>query len=387
MKKIHRYHMVFLGDLNEHSNREVCRGAAEYAAEKSDLDFDPWPVRCNYDTVLTPSSLRQADCLLISNLVPPRLFRSICSQRRIPHVFALVNGAYCAARCVDLDESAIGKMAAEHLAHRGYRHLAFVGSSSPRWSILRGDGFEKAARDLRLPCHRHEFPLSQVPAFWCSNLNKRFTMLHALLKELPKPCGIMAANDVIACFLVETARYHGIGIPDQVGIIGADNDPIPNAAAGLAISSVQLPFREVGYRAAEMLDRLREGRSVPRRIFLPPVSVVVRASTDAFMVEDPLVRRVQAYIETRRQSPLRVREVIKAMNTTAATINKHFMRFLNMPPSEYILRRRLEYAKDLLRAGRHNVEEVAYTSGFSSCSYFCLIFKKCVGRSPGSFRP
>ena len=98
-------------------------------------------------------------------------------------------------------------------------------------------------------------------------------------------------NDVAACFIIETARFCNIRIPSQMGVIGVDNDMIPNAAAGLSISSVDLPFRSAGWKAAEILDGFRKGKKPPLRTIMAPVRVVVRASTDVFMVENSLVRR------------------------------------------------------------------------------------------------
>jgi LacI family transcriptional regulator len=171
-----------------------------------------------------------------------------------------------------------------------------------------------------------------------------------------------------------------------MGVIGVDNDMIPNAAAGLSISSVEPPFRSLGWKAAEALDGHREGKKVPLRTILPPVRVVVRASTDVFMVENSFVRRIQAYIEEHRGGPILVADVAKATGTTTVTLGKRFQEYLNITPSEYILRRRIEYAKELLRKGDLNVEEVSSVCGFHSCSYFCHVFRRMTRATPGSFR-
>jgi LacI family transcriptional regulator len=123
------------------------------------------------------------------------------------------------------------------------------------------------------------------------------------------------------------------------------------------------------------------------RTILPPIRVVVRTSTDAFMVEDPLLRRAQSYVEEHRSGAIKVAKTARALGTTTMTLGKHFRHHLNISPSEYILRRRIDYAKELLRIGKLNVEEVSDICGFHSCSYFCHIFKRVLSASPGSFRP
>ena len=94
----------------------------------------------------------------------------------------------------------------------------------------------------------------------------------------------------------------------------------------------------------------------------------------------------QAYIEERRASPILVAEVAKAAGTTTVTLGKRFHEHLNITTSEYILRRRIEYAKELLRKGDLNVEEVSSICGFHSCSYFCHVFKRMTMTTPGSIR-
>jgi LacI family transcriptional regulator len=385
MKPSRRLRIVLLGDLQVHAIREVCQGAAEYVAEKSTLDFDPWPVPTG-DPLPSPFDLSCVDGLLVSAPVA-QLVDKICKQRRIPRIYFLTTGEFAKVPRVELNEEAIGQMAAEHLLVRGYRHLAFVGSSTMGWSSARCKGFMRVAKAAGVPVQKYEFTMKELPTYWSPQLTIRQTILNKTLSDIPKPCGILAGNDVIACFLVETARYYGMGVPQQVGVVGVDDDPIPNSAAGLAISSVQVPFREVGRQAARLLDEMRRGHKAPPRLVLPPARVVVRASTNAFMVEDFLVRKAQAYIETHRKRRVAVAEVVKVVTTTAVTLNKHFARHLNTTPSEYILRRRIDYAKELLRTGELNVDEVSRACSFHSCSYFCRVFRQMTGTNPGSLRP
>jgi AraC-like DNA-binding protein len=112
----------------------------------------------------------------------------------------------------------------------------------------------------------------------------------------------------------------------------------------------------------------------------------VRASTDEFMTDDPLVSRAQSYIESRRKERVLVEDVIRALGTNRVTLGKKFQRHLDMGLQEYILGRRVEYAGDLLREGGMSVEKIAEVCGFSSSSYFSRVFKKVMQRSPGSLR-
>ena len=386
MKRTGRRHMVLLGDLEEHSIREVCQGAAEYAAQRLDLSFSPWPVSPGRHGLPGRADCMNADCVLASESAFALVYGD---SRRVPATtgFYLGNAPHRGVPCVALDETAIGRMAAEHLLQRGYRHLAFLGSADLRWSNRRGRGFAETAAAAGVRAQSHELPLARLPVYWAPVIEKCRAELRDILRALPKPCGIFACNDVVACFAIETARAEGLGVPDDIGVVGVDNDPVPNVAAGLAISSVEIPLREVGRQAAELLDLVCRGKAPPRHVVVGPVRVVARTSTNAFMIEDRVVRQAQTYIEAHRVGRVRVAEVVKAGGTTAVTLSKHFARHLHTTPAGYILRRLIEYAKELLRAGDLNVEEVARAGGFHSCSYFCDVFRRKTGTSPGSLRP
>ena len=188
----------------------------------------------------------------------------------------------------------------------------------------------------------------------------------------------------MAALLIQAARYHGIRVPDQLGILGVGNEDLHHATAGMPVSSFELPLREQGYRATGIIDRMRKRQKFANNTLLEPVRVIARASTDTFMVNDPLVRRAQVYIEAHRGEPVRVGDLLKALPSTKATLSKHFSKALNTTPSEYILRRRVEFAAELLRAGNDSVEAVAEKCGFSSRHHFGTVFKQVTGVTPGS---
>jgi len=378
-------HLVFLGDLEQLAVREACLGAAEYAAEHKDLEFDPWPLDSRGDGRLGPADLRKVDGLLISERAHEVAFGRF-SRIRKPHVFCLATDPLRLAPSVEVDEEMAGRMAAEHLIARGYRTVACILPDGTRWAATRANGFLRACREKRVDCQKQVMPSEVLPTYWRSNFRKRHQEIYRVIQNLPKPCGIFAVNDVIACFIIETVRFYGFNVPHEIGVIGVDDDPVPNAVAGISISSVQLPFREVGKQAAVLLHRMMRQKTGTPRLILPPVRVVVRTSTDTFMVQDPLIRSAQTFIEQHRNRPLRVQEVIKASRSTAMTLGKRFRRLLHLTPSEYIMIRRIEYAKELLRERKLNVEQVSCECGFHSCSYFCQMFRRVAGVTPGECR-
>jgi LacI family transcriptional regulator len=377
-------HIVFIDELRRRSDIEACIGAAEYAAEQPDWTFDPWPITVGEDAA-TARDLRVASGILTNERSLPRA-AALLRRSKIPIVYYLANTTHPRDDSVAVDERAVGRLAAEHLWNRGYRQFAFVGSSDFGWSSERAQGFSRwlsAAGRQSINCL---FPIKELPVFWSWNLTRRNRQIQELLARLPKPCGILAANDVVACFVLQAARFNGARVPDDFGVVGVDNDPLPNAAAGLAISSIDLPFREVGRQAARLLHERWQGRRPGALVKLPPIRVVVRSSTDVFMSPIALVRKAQAFIESNRRQRVTVAQIAAAVGSNRVTLGKYFHREFDTTLLEYICRRRLAYAIELLRQGDDTVDEVAWKCGFSSASYFSRIFKKFTNQRPGAVR-
>jgi len=377
-------HIIFLEELRRHSDREVCLGAAEYASERPAWAFDPWPITLADGHAPALADLRMVHGILTTE----RSMREMPAlrRRRIPLVYCLADKPHADADAVSVDEPAVGAMAAEHLWDRGYRHFAFIGSTATGWSQQRARGFSEWLDRTGSTPKICLFSQADLPVFWSWNLAQRHARLLALLAALPRPCGVFAANDVIACFVLQAARQIGRRVPEDFGVIGVDNDPVPNAAAGLAISSIELPFREIGRAAARLLHERWQGAAPGRVVRLPPIRVIVRTSTDAFMAQNALVRKAQAYVEAHRQRRVTVAEVTRAVGTNRVTLGKHFQRELDATLLDYIRRRRLAYAVECLRQGHATVDEVAFTCGFSSASYFSRMLKTVTGRRPGAVR-
>jgi len=380
-------HIIFLGDLVRNSVRETCAGAAEHVAEHPTWVFDPWSLHSASASAPTPADMRMVSGILTTEEAFQPVRRS-CGRLKVPVVYCYLpsNQPHAACDAVDIDEMAAGEMAAEHLWDRGYRQFAFIGSSETPWSKGREKGFERWLAAKGTKPGKHLFSMATLPVDLWGNLVGRNQRLQELVSALPKPCGVLAANDAIACFVLHAARHQRCRVPEDLGVVGVDNDPLPNAAAGLAISSVELPFREVGRQAARLLGERWRGRTAACSIRLPPIRVVVRASTDAFMTEHPVVRKAQFYIESRRTDWMSVKDVARAVGTTQVTLGRHFQRELNTTPSDYMRCRRIAHAAERLRQGEAKVYEVAAACGYGSTSYFGRVFKQLTGQRPGSLR-
>lgn len=387
------HRILFLGNFLHLGIREIHLGIGAYAAERNNFYLDWCHVADVNGLAGKARQLELADSYILGNIIPAgetgsletRMQRIIerLKPGRKPYVFLLNDIKPISLPTISVNNAAVGRMAADHLHLRGYPHFAFFGYTDPPWSVLRRQGFVRRLKELGCSCEIHEFPLTAL-FFDPSDEKQLFSIQFEQLNKLPQPCGVFVATDHMAALLIQTARYYGIRVPDQLGVLGVGNEDLHYATAGMPISSFDLPLREQGYRATEMIDRMRKGQKIVNNILLEPVRVIARASTDIFMVNDPLVRRAQAYIETHRSGPVKVSDLLRALPSTKATLNKYFSKTLNTTPSEYILRRRVEFAAEILRTGDYSVEAVAEKCGFSSRHHFGTVFKKVTGITPGA---
>ena len=376
MKHTSRSHIVVLLSGISHCSRETARGATDYIAAHADLDLD---LRFLHDC--SEHSLRRA-LQNANGILTMACKKTIAHVNAAPCVFMLAPSSLVVTPSVNIDDKAVGRLAAEHLLSRGYRQFATIFHSSDWFESARRQGFEQVVTAAGLSVHHHEVPVSHMKVFdavcRCD--------LQPILTAQPFPYGLFAC-DYTACYAINTARLLGIAIPEQIGIVATDDDPLWYTEAKVSLSSVQPPFFEVGQVAAQTLHDLMRGKRVTPSQMLVPIRVVERASTNAFMIDDPIVARALRYIEDNRGRNLRVTEVTKAISGNQYTLEKHFVRALDMTIMDYIIRRRIEYAKELLREGKLNVDEVANACGFYRSDYFGMMFKRLTGVTPGHFRP
>ncbi|HEV7924577.1 MAG TPA: substrate-binding domain-containing protein, partial [Verrucomicrobiae bacterium] len=196
--------IIFLGELDRHSVREVCLGAAECAAEHPTWVFDPWPLPSPQASVPTLVDTHMVGGILSTERSIKRL-RRLFGGLRWPVVCVLGSGGHTEFDSVEIDDLAVGELAAEHLWDRGYRQFAFIGSSESSWSKNREQGFERWLRAKGTVPGRHLFNAATLPIYWPGNVARRNRRLQERVSVLPKPCGILTANDVIAWFVLHAA--------------------------------------------------------------------------------------------------------------------------------------------------------------------------------------
>ena len=286
------------------------------------------------------------------------------------------------------DEAGVARTCAEHLFSRGLRHFGFVGWAAVAdgislWEAQRQKVFVQTVRAAGHEASDYDWPEKAADRAW----GREQKSLARWLKGLPKPAGVMASNDQRARHVLEAARTAGIPIPDDLAVIGVDNDETLCELSTPSISSVALDADTIGFQGAAMLARLMAGRRIPRRPELvPPLGVIARKSTDVLAMADPAVVTAVRFIEANISRPIRIADVLSAARLSRKTLEVRFRRALGRTPHEELQRRRLERVKTLLQQTDWPLKQIARAAGFTYVEHLHLIFRREVGMTPARFR-
>ncbi|MCU0748141.1 MAG: DNA-binding transcriptional regulator [Akkermansiaceae bacterium] len=288
------------------------------------------------------------------------------------------------------DEKAVGRMAAEHLLERGFKHFAFCGFNGTDWSDLRRASFEERISEAGFACLVFENP-GPMKSFSLSDYEEHGERherdLMRWLQSLPKPCGLMACNDSRGRQVLNCCREVGVAVPDEVAVIGVDKDEIFCELSDLPLSSVILNTQQIGFEAAALLARLMAGESVESAsIVVQPMGVMARQSTDVLAIDDRHIATALKHIREHACDGLDVESLLRAVPLSRSVLERRFSQILGTSPKVEILRVRLDRVCRLLAESDLSLAEVAHKAGFEHPEYMSRLFKKKMGITPGEFR-
>jgi len=285
---------------------------------------------------------------------------------------------------VETDDAAIARTAFEHLVERGFRRLAFCGDPRFNWSNWRAEHFERLAGQAG--CETWSYPprghLGRAPSW-----NREYAELSAWVRRLPRPIGIMACYDIRGQQLLDVCRDQDIAVPEEVAVIGVDNDHLICELCMPPLSSVIPNTQRTGYLAAELLDRLLGGEAVPQTTHLiSPLGVLVRRSTDTLAIEDREIAVALRFIREYACEGIKVDELLREVPLSRRVLESRFTKLLGRTPHEEITRVKIERVKQLLRDTDLPLKAIAQRAGFLSEDYLSVAFKRAAGLTPTAFR-
>ena len=281
---------------------------------------------------------------------------------------------------VQSNDEVVGRLGAEHLLDRCAASYGFVGLADGEYADVRARAFSETiqraghfgVRSLRL---QRNLDASE----------KR--RLRAWLKNCLKPLAVMTSNDVCGRFVLETCREMNLSVPDEVAVLGVDNDDPISCLVWPGLSSIALATGEIGQTAARLLHRSFTGKPQPRTsLFVAPLGVVVRGSTQETTVGDPILAKVLTAIYAGVSGPISVDDLLKIVPLSRASLERRFRQFLNRTPMQEIRRVRIARVRQLLMGTDLPLKDIASRCGFSAASRLIESFQQETGQSPSSYR-
>ena len=283
------------------------------------------------------------------------------------------------------DADAIGRAAADLFVKRGLKHLAFVSDmsqvvSESQHHAERLEGFRKAALAADATCD----------VFYNATdaQTDNISQLADWLANLPLPCGVMAYNDSRAQTVIDACRMAHLTIPDQIQVVGVDNEVEICENTFPTLTSLLPDFEGSGYLAAQLLDRiLAKGRPSNDTVYTYGVkSVVERASTQDLRGGGRLVTQACEFMRLHAGEKISVDDVAKTLHVSRRVLELRFREIRGEGVAEFLRQRRLERVCQLLSETHRSISDISYDSGFDSPTHLKALFKKTYGKTMGEWR-
>ncbi len=285
---------------------------------------------------------------------------------------------------VSIDNGAVARLAAEHLATKGFLDFAYCGDRRFLWSRQRGVEFRRCLAEKGRRCVDFGEPAGTAKP----GSDAEIRAIARWLKGLPKPVGVFACYDGRALQVLEACQLLGLHVPDQVAVLGVDNDELVCELANPPLSSVQPNARRSGYEAAALLARLMGGekKAVAPTHQVQPVRVVERQSTDVVAVADVKVAAALKFIRLHACEGMDVGDVLRAVPMSRTRLEQKFKALLGHSPHRQLVQQRIARVKHLLAESKIAISEVAEQAGFDNASYLSVAFRRETGLSPFAYR-
>jgi LacI family transcriptional regulator len=284
---------------------------------------------------------------------------------------------------VCLDEVAIARLAATHLLTKGLRELTTFRFNDGKFAATREVAFTEAVR-----AHGARV----VPGWWVDaaqppRSEENPAAISAWLEQLPRPCGVFACTDSWACVVARYAQLAGLRIPEDLALLGVDNDTLDCELALPPLSSVGVPWRTVGQNAALLVERALAGVLVEgERIVVPPIDVIPRRSTDVAIVDDPIVERSMSWIAEHIGRRLTLNTIARAASVSRQRLEQRFQVAIGRTVMQEVRRARVDMARRLLSTTQLSLPLIAEQCGFTSAALLSVAFRRETGMPPGAYR-
>jgi len=360
----------------------IVRGISNYAIEKGGWDLYLEP-RGRYEELALPPGWHGDG--IIARLTTPEMATQV-TERRLPTVdVSWFNyGDDSIARC-SANTTQAGEVAAKYLLERGFRNFAYVAAlHRPVSHDLLMDSFEATinAAGFQCTCYTNTEDVDHKED-WISSRQR----LAEWLKGLPKPCGLLAWNAIRGRQIVEACRDVDVNIPEQIAVIGGEEDELTCSISNPSLSSVDLNPLLVGYESAKLLEQMMRGGDAPNATVRTDVGgVMTRHSTDILAIDDRMLSTALRCIRDQAYEGVTITDILRDIPMARRQLEMKCKKLLGRTPAAEIRRMRIQRAKQLLRDTDLSIPKVATAAGFREPATMSRTFRRELGETPSEFR-
>jgi LacI family transcriptional regulator len=382
MKKI-----LIILDMSREYCRTMIRGITKYASLKGGWNCFGFS---EFNTIITkPDSIKrlidESDGLIAQDTVSKHIFDYANSINK-PAVLVRGNiketySAYPYPVVIG-DNAALVNVAFEHLYSQGFKKMAFCGYKNRPWSEERGLKFGKVAEKYNIPFFTHRVDVGETTEYF-----EELAELKKWLLLLPKPIGILTASDDVGWFVLEAAKNSNICVPDDVAVLGVENDELLCKLCVPPLSSILRNVEKAGYRAAFMLaQQIRKRKIKNTKIIVEPLYVVKRESTTVTAVSDPDVAKAIDFIYASYRSPIVANDVAEYTHVSPKTLHRKFIKVFGCSVFDKINRVRVEHISRLLAETKLPIYQIARDIGNLNSKHLSRMFKRMKNATPLEYR-
>jgi LacI family transcriptional regulator len=370
--------IILLLETSRAFGRQLIIGIARYSSLNGPWSFykEPTDLKSSIPhlTSWKPDGIIMRDSLITKELL----------KLKIPTILAIHDSKYPKdLPVIKTDSFSIAKMASEHLLEKGLKNLAYCGFDNYDWSNGRKLFFCRFNNEAGYITHIYLPPKRIKKNDWQNELQH----VSAWIKTLPKPVGIFACNDDRGQHILEVCKINGLKLPDDVAVIGVDNDPMICDLGDPPLTSIALNVESAGYEAAKLMDNLINNKKiVGKQILVSPSHIVQRQSTDILAVNDSEVAAAIRYIKTNAKNKILIKDVLKATSISRRTLENRFRKIIHKSIYNEIHHVRVEQISKLLIETDMPISQISSLFNFTDIEHISRYFKKEKGIGLREFR-
>ena len=377
--------LILLSDFSEDYGKNLLRGITRYSKDHGPWTFCRMPAyyreSIGIDGILQWAKEWEADGIIGQFYNDAEVKKFV--QAKIPVIAQDFKERFTDIPNITGAYRETGKLGAEYFLKKGFKNFAFYGFNNIVWSRERAQGFEERVQEAGYNVHSYQAKDEDSADLWYY----KPSALSEWLKSLPKPVALMTCDDNQGHHVTEAARHAGIRIPDEVAVLGVDNDEMVCDLSDPALSSIELDTEKGGYEAARLMEKMIKSKKICLGdIVVKPTQVVTRHSTDVFASKDKYVVNALKYIHGNLDKNLKVDQVLREVPLSRRSLEKRFMLTTGYPVYEYIYNQRIEKFTQKLLETDMTIFEIALDLGLSDSKNIARQFKQIKGVTPMEYR-